>query len=104
MSTPPSRLAQNRAIFREVNLRVRELSLRQVLVPWTERTEYFCECGRPDCVDRVELTLAEFEAVRSDESTFVIAPTHSSPTVAIIEETDRYVIVERGDSDAEEEE
>jgi hypothetical protein len=101
---PPSRLAQNRLIFREVNVRVGELSLQQVIVPWTERTEYFCECGRPDCVDSVELTLAEFEAVRSDESTFVIAPTHNSPAAAIVEQTDRYVIVERGDSGPEEEE
>lgn len=94
---PPNRLAQNRAIFREVNERVRELSLEQELVPWIERAEYFCECGEAGCLERIELTPAEFEAARSDESTFVISPRHVSPVFAIVEEMRDYLIVERCD-------
>jgi hypothetical protein len=95
MPVAPNRLAQNRAIFREVNERVRELSLHQDLVPWTERTEYFCECGTAGCLDTVELTLAEYESVRAEEAALVISPDHASGTFAIVEDTDRYLIVEK---------
>ena len=95
---PPDRLAQNRVIFREVNDRLLELSLRQDLVPWTERTRYFCECGTPACPETLELTLAEYEGVRSGEDSFVVVPAHAPARTLIVEETERYVVVERSTS------
>lgn len=91
------RLALNWAIFREVNERIQELSLRQDLVPWTERTAYCCECGAPECLETVELTLAEFEAIRSDDSTYVISPDHAPAPALVVEATERYIVAERSE-------
>ena len=60
-------------MFREANER---------MAGWEEQhsrstTEvYFCECADPDCRDRVELSKADYERVRSNPRHFVVVPGH----------------------------
>ena len=43
--------------------------------PGTDRWEFRCECGAPDCREAVSLTLAEYEAQRAGGEP-VVAPGH----------------------------
>jgi hypothetical protein len=94
-----SRLAKNEAVFREVNERVVEIreELGQDPRPGELVDGLICECSDPRCVERVgPLTLAEYEAVRSDPRHFVIAPNHQALEVeSVVERNGRYWVVEK---------
>jgi hypothetical protein len=95
------RLARNEAIFREVNERTRSLQDRfGPEDPTTSYEEYLCECGDQLCVERVKLTVAEYESVRAESTQFVVRPGHSVPRVErVVLENDRYlVVVKLGDA------
>jgi hypothetical protein len=86
------RLARNQVIFREVNERLRGLA---DAVP-DGTTEYLCECSNTDCVEKIELRLFEYEAVRARPKMFFIRPGHERPEVErLVEENGRYVVVEK---------
>lgn len=89
--------AANQNIFRDVNELVVEA--HRVMdasdVDRDRLIEVFCECGRSGCVERIELTRAEYERVRSDPTQFVIAPGHETTLVEqLVEQTTRYTIVQ----------
>jgi hypothetical protein len=89
------RLARNEAIFREINERTRSLQERfGPEDPTTAYEEFLCECGDQLCVERVKLTVAEYESVRAEPRQFVVRPGHSVPRVErVAKESDRYVVV-----------
>jgi hypothetical protein len=89
------RLARNEAIFREINERTRSLQERfGPEDPTTSYEEFLCECGDQLCVERVKLTVGEYEAVRAASHQFVVRPGHSIPrTERVVNEQDRYVVV-----------
>ena len=93
------RLAQNEALFREVNERVNSLA-----TDWSVAAsyEYVCECSNPDCTFQVALTQSEYEAVRADPRQFFVLPDHYVPEIEnLVKETERYWIVEKvGDEGA----
>ncbi|HZC74451.1 MAG TPA: hypothetical protein VE220_00635, partial [Gaiellaceae bacterium] len=64
--------AENEATFREANERIRDAE-RQ-LDPPLERVPYICECDDVGCREAIRLTAPEYERVREDGATFVIAP------------------------------
>src|SRR5690349_24074386 len=72
------RMAQNEALFREVNERVREVA---TTLGDDGRYEYFCECANKDCTFHVPLTTSEYEAIRSDSQQFFVLPGHVTPEV-----------------------
>jgi hypothetical protein len=58
--------ALNEALFRDVNERIAESAERVD----ENRTGFVCECADPNCTDRVPATLAEYESVRKQSTTF----------------------------------
>ena len=91
------RFARNEAIFREVNERVAEATDSEARM-----TNFLCECGNLDCVQEVSLTDAEYMKVRSNAGTFAVVPGHALTDVeTVIEETDRFHIVEKHPREAE---
>jgi hypothetical protein len=85
------RFARNEAIFREVNERVAEVTDSEARM-----TDFLCECGNIDCVEEVPLTDAEYMKVRSNAATFAVVPGHALADVeTVVEETDRFHIVEK---------
>ena len=82
------RIAENEAYWRQVNeLSPPEPGMLNLM---------FCECGRLDCRERVAMTVAEYEAVRSSATTFVISPGHAIPDVeSVVETTERFQVVEK---------
>ncbi len=88
------RIGENEALFREVNERVAKLS--ESMQVTTELTAFLCECGDDSCHQRIEMSLEEYERLRSEPRRFAIAPGHESGTVeAVIDKNDRYWVVEK---------
>ena len=86
------RLAQNEALFRDVNERIAENADRFGV----EKTEFVCECADPSCTERVVVTLAEYESVRAKPTTFLLAPGHDEPAIEnVISERGRFHVVEK---------
>jgi hypothetical protein len=88
------RLAANEALFRAVNER---------LADWEERHKerdgelYYCECSNPDCADQLRLTEAEYESVRADPCTFLLAEGHQIPDIEeVIERHDGWNMIRKG--------
>jgi hypothetical protein len=88
------RFAENEALFRQVNERVKELNRGFSVV--LERGDYVCECGSVDCVERVSLTPEEYERVRAEPTLFVVAPGHVAPEVeSLVYAGDGYEVVRK---------
>lgn len=93
MDEREQRLAQNEALFREVNERVDAIAHKLgPEVPY----EFLCECANADCTFRVTLPTEVYEAVRSDPTQFVLLPHHFTPEVEeVVVQEDTYWIVRK---------
>jgi hypothetical protein len=99
MEARDSRLAKNEALFREVNERIAEITegLAQGISQPESLDGLVCECADPLCLERVgPVTIAEYEAVRSDARRFIVATGHESLDVeTVVERLPAYSIVEK---------
>jgi hypothetical protein len=104
VSASEERVARNEALFREFNERVEDVAA--TFDPQGEgdalRIDFVCECGDLACLERLELTRAAYEEVRSDPRRFVVAPGHDNPEVErVVSRGDGYLVVEKVDEAAE---
>jgi hypothetical protein len=95
----PERLAHNEAVFREINERIEAGT-------WVTSADqplaFACECAALGCNVLVELTVAEYEAVRAHPRRFLLAPGHQLPSIeVVVHSEDRYVVVEKKGEAAE---
>jgi hypothetical protein len=87
------RLAKNESLFREVNERIAEAAKRTLVLP---DAEFLCECGRPDCLERILVRLDEYEQTREHPERFILVTGHEQPEVdRVIGGGDDYVVVEK---------
>jgi hypothetical protein len=88
------RFGKNEVLFREVNERLRELGEGFSLV--TEEAEFVCECGAGSCLERVHMSLARYEEIRSDPKRFFVVKGHEQPEFEkIVAEAEEFLIVEK---------
>jgi hypothetical protein len=81
-----------RAIFRQINDRIRELSEQW---PALESREFLCECGDRTCTRAIRLSLAEYDAIRADPARFVVAADHScDPHVRVVERRAHFAVID----------
>jgi hypothetical protein len=86
------RRAMNEALFRDVNERIAESAERFE----SDRTDFVCECSDPNCTERVPATLAEYESVRKQSTTFLLAPDHDEPEIErVVSDRGRFQVVEK---------
>ncbi len=71
------RRATTEALFRDVNERIAESAERFD----ADRTEFVCECADPNCTHRVAASLAEYEEVRGEPTTFLVTPGHEQADI-----------------------
>lgn len=84
------KLARNQALWREVNERIKAVAESSADV------EFLCECSRMDCTATLNMSMAEYEHIRSSPVRFPIALGHDFPEVeSVVEETDRYAVVQK---------
>jgi predicted ThiF/HesA family dinucleotide-utilizing enzyme len=91
------RVAMNEATFRRVNEGMEAGQEAGGLLA------FFCECGRLGCNKLIELSRAEYEAVRASPRRFAIVDGHEIEEAEdIVERTERFIVVEkRGKPEAE---
>jgi predicted ThiF/HesA family dinucleotide-utilizing enzyme len=91
------RVALNEATFRKVNEGM------EVGQDPGGLLTFICECGRLGCNRLIELTRAEYEAVRANPRRFAVLSGHEIEEVEkVVERHDRYLVVEKaGDAEAE---
>jgi hypothetical protein len=75
------RLARNEVLFRSVNERIQQQALS---FGGSDTYEFICECSAAACVERVTLTLIEYERVRNEGTHFFVLPGHEDVTVELV--------------------
>ncbi len=94
------RQARNESLMRTVNDQI--AALDELSADWAtpgHLFEFQCECGEPSgCDARLQLTLTEYEVVRRQRDRFAVLPGHQTGEIEhVVEETDRYLIVDKRD-------
>ena len=86
------RRATNESLFRDVNERIAENAQRDAAV----ETQFLCECADTSCSERLDATLDEYEEIRSDGATFLLAPGHAEGDIErVVADRGRFHIVEK---------
>jgi hypothetical protein len=84
--------ARTEALFRDVNERIAESAHRFD----ADSTQFVCECADPNCTHRVEATLDEYEDVRADGATFLLAPGHAQNDIErVVKDRGHFHVVEK---------
>jgi hypothetical protein len=95
MGEREERIERNEKLFREVNERIETLHHR-LGDDESEPQEWLCECADAHCVDRIELTVDEYERTHAAPNRFVVKIDHVVPDVErVLERSDRYAVVEK---------
>lgn len=94
------RIAENEAMFRGVNERIRNIHASH---PMSERPiQFLCECGIAECSEQISLSAAEYEEVRSHALRFVTKPKHNITGVEIVvAEHPGWIVVEKQGASAQ---
>lgn len=74
------RLGVNEAIFREVNERLMGLA-KHFRWGQTEPLDLVCECTKATCVQRIEMSRDQYEALRAEDTHFALYPGHAEPEI-----------------------
>ena len=97
MDAREQRMAQNEALFREVNEKIEAAAHK--LGP-TVPYEFLCECANADCTFRLTLPISVYEAVRADPRQFAVLPLHYTPEVEelVVQEETHWVVRKTGEA------
>jgi hypothetical protein len=88
------RIAKTEALFRNVNEGIKDASDRLD----TNAGRFVCECGDPNCTDRIEVPLDEYESVRDHPTRFVVSPGHvKGPVEKIVKRNRAYSVIDKID-------
>ncbi len=88
------RVARNQALFREVNEQLEALAGAFQFV--AAQPVFVCECADVECIEQIDMTMAEYEALREHPERFAILVRHEVPDVEdVVERRDGYLIVEK---------
>ena len=86
------RRARTEALFRDVNERIAESAHRFD----ADSTQFVCECADANCTHRLQATLDEYEEVRADGATFMLAPGHDHADIErVVKRKRHFHIVEK---------
>lgn len=87
-------MARNETLFREVNERIEEVNEAFGLDDGP--VDFLCECGDDACTAPINLTLREYEDLRSEPTHFAVVPGHEIAGVErVVARNERYAVVEK---------
>ena len=97
------RQARNEALIREVNERIEQVDKaaeEASLAPEEAFFEFLCDCGGDDsdmsCVEHVQMTIEEYEQVRSQDDRFAVYPGHEQEELEwVVARNERFVVVDK---------
>src|SRR5215207_1498101 len=98
-----ARQARNEALIREVNERIEQLDKAAEatrIAPEETLFEFLCECGGDDgditCVEHVQMTIEEYEQVRSQDDRFAVYPGHEQEELEwVVARNERFLVVDK---------
>jgi hypothetical protein len=97
-----ARFAKNESRFRDINERIEDANED---FPFAFSVDaWICECSNETCAERLQLSVKEYEAVRSNGARFLVAPSDEHVRLEIedvTEHCDRYWVVEKHGEAAE---
>jgi hypothetical protein len=76
MAVEPQRIARTESFFRDDNERIAETT-RSL---GSDRAVFICECADPECDERFEAELEEYDSVRVDGTRFLVVVGHEEPS------------------------
>lgn len=77
------RMVENEVIFREAN-RDAEAFLEETNGSTNATVKFFCECSRPECKERIPLTLQAYKDLHQNQRQFIALSGHEFPEVEYI--------------------
>lgn len=87
------RLAHNEVLFRTINEQIEGMAIR---LGDDVSYEFVCECATTECLERILLSVAEYEQVRMTSTRFVLLPGHEDIEVErVVDTRPGYLIVEK---------
>jgi hypothetical protein len=88
------RVAENELLFGKVNEQI--MGIREALLPEDGSVAVFCECGLPDCEQRISVDIDEYGRVRDAPARFAVLPEHVIPDLEyVVAEHDGWVAIEK---------
>lgn len=96
--------ARNEGLIREVNERIEKVDKaaeEASLAPEEAFFEFLCECGGDEasdigCEEHVQLTIREYEKVRSQDDRFAVYPGHEQEALECVAiRNERFVVVDK---------
>ncbi len=89
------RAAKTESLFRDVNEQVKEIA-NETSGDAEHVGEFVCECRDESCLERLALTLREYNKLRSVPTHFAIVKGHDLGEVGVVwEENERFTVVEK---------
>jgi predicted NBD/HSP70 family sugar kinase len=87
------RAARNEEVFRGVNERIEEGAARHdVETP----ISFHCECSRSGCVEKISMSLGDYERVSGERYRFALAEGHDDPRIElVVERREGFVVAEK---------
>ena len=89
------RIGENEGLFRNMNEQLKKLAEQFDL---DDQLLLVCECGYPECEQRVRVPAEEYERIRSDPRLFVLVPGHELKDVEeVVAKRGGYSVVKKHD-------
>jgi hypothetical protein len=88
--------ARSQSLFREVNERVKRM--HESVGSARSLADWICECADDSCMDKVEMTLAEYEEIRENGARFFVVPSSRhvwADVEQVVRRNDRFWVVEK---------
>jgi hypothetical protein len=87
-------VATRQVVFREINEKLEELNTSfSEIIPLGD---FVCECADINCIDRIGMTIAEYEQVRAHPTRFAVCHGHLSlEAERVVENRAGYTVVEK---------
>ena len=96
MNERARRIAENEALFRDLNEEVGVVAQSFSAGGETRTFDFLCECGDVTCAMPVRLTLARYEELRGSPVRFFVVPGHELEDVEVVVEAhDDYFVIEK---------
>jgi hypothetical protein len=96
MSSREERVARNEKGRRDVNLELEQISEEELHAQKFNAIEVLCECGRDSCFERIQLSIAKYDAVHTQRDRFVVFPGHEMLELErLVERNDGYLVVDK---------
>ena len=88
------RLRKNEQSFRDHN--DRRVAFEDAVTGEDELVPFVCECGDPDCIEGLDLTVEEYVSAHSAPNRYTVKPQHTFRDLErVAERHDRFWVVEK---------